>query len=200
MKNNKGWFLTVANKELDIKSFEILISFLKSKTLIQLVLFFILLNLNYYSFSQNSDSTKVASHFGGAVTVTNKGISTIPNLTLGKPAVIFDMSLGKRKLSFEPQFRFALEGKPWFFLFWWRYELLNTDKFLIKIGAHPAIAFRTVTFSTDGVSQEIIRAQRYLAGEIAPSYLLTKSISIGVYYLYSRGIEKDITKLHTILH
>jgi len=80
---------------------------------------FVLLNLPYVSFSQNNDSTKVASHFGGAVTVTNKGISIVPNLTLGKPAVIFDLSMGKRKLSFEPSLRFALEGKPWSFLFWW---------------------------------------------------------------------------------
>ena len=34
------------------------------------------------------------------VTVTNKGISTIPNLTLGKPAAIFDMLDGKEKTQF----------------------------------------------------------------------------------------------------
>ncbi len=90
MKNKKGWFITR-----------------------NALLLFVLLNLTYVSFSQNNDSTKVVSHFGGAITVTNKGISTIPNFTLGKPAAIFDMSMGKRKLSFEPQFRFALEGKPW---------------------------------------------------------------------------------------
>lgn len=82
------------------------------------------LNLTYISFSQKNDSTIVAGHFGGAVTITNKGISIVPNLTLGKPAVIFDLSVGKRKLSFEPSLRFALEGKPWSFLFWWRYKLV----------------------------------------------------------------------------
>jgi hypothetical protein len=61
-------------------------------------------SLTFFSFSQNYDSTRVPAHFGGAVTLTTKGISIIPNLTLGKPAVIFDMSAG-RKLSFEPQFR-----------------------------------------------------------------------------------------------
>jgi len=96
MKNNKGWFLTVANKELDIKLFGILFTFLKSKTLIQLVLFYILLNLNYYSFSQNSDSTKVISHFGGAVTVTNNGISLIPTFLLS--IVIFPISNSQNSL------------------------------------------------------------------------------------------------------
>ena len=196
MKSSKGWLPTVAKKEPDIKLFEILFSFLKSKSLIQMVLFLIFLSLNYCSFSQKTDSTKVPFHFGGAVTVTNKGISIIPNLTLGKPAAIFDLSMGKGKLSFEPQFRFALEGKPWSFLFWGRYELLNTDKFLVKIGAHPAIAFRPTTYlnTNDSSSHEILRAVRYLAGELAPSYFLTKSISAGMYYLYSRGIEQDINR------
>jgi hypothetical protein len=86
------------------------------KTLIFLVLF----NLSGVSFSQKKDSTKSAGHFGGTIALTSKGISMVPNLSLGKPAAIFDLSMGKRKLSFEPSLRFALEGKPWSFLFWWR--------------------------------------------------------------------------------
>jgi hypothetical protein len=163
--------------------------------LFKALLLYVFINPSLFALSQKTDSTKIASHFGGAVTVTNKGISIIPNLTLGKPAAIFEMSVG-RKLSFEPQFRFALEGKPWSFIFWWRYEVINTKKFLFKIGAHPAIAFRTITDSTDGTSREILRAQRYLAGELSPTYSLGKNLSIGLYYLYAHGIEEDITQ-HT---
>ena len=156
---------------------------------------FVFLNFFPFAFSQKTDSIKVAGRFGGAVTFTTKGISTIPNLTLGKPAVIFDMTVGRR-LSFEPQFRFALEGKPWSFLFWWRYELLNTDKFQFKIGAHPAFSFKTLIDTMYGASEESIVTTQYLAGELASSFLITKGIGIGMYYLYSRGIEKDITQ-HT---
>jgi hypothetical protein len=131
---------------------------------------------------------------GGAVTVTNNGISFIPNLTLGKPAIVFDLSMGKEKLSFEPQFRFALEGKPWSFVFWWRYKLLESEKVKINIGAHPAIAFKTMTFSSDTVSKDAIVAQRYLAAELAPNYFFTKDISLGVYCFYAYGVEKDIVK------
>jgi len=127
------------------------------------------------------------------VTVTNKGISFIPTFTLGKPAIIFDMSVGRR-LSFDPQMRFALEGKPWSFLFWWRYKLLNTSKIHLIVGGHPALSFSTKTLLVNGVSQETITANRYVAGELSPNYFLTKNISIGMYYLYSRGIEKYITQ------
>jgi len=156
--------------------------------------FFILLNLTHVAFSQNNDSTNVASYFGGAVTITNKGISLIPNLTLGKPAAIFDLSAGKKRISFEPQFRFALDGKPWTFIFWWRYKIVDSKKFRMNIGAHPAFAFKTITFPSDTVPQEIIRVQRYLAGEIVPTWLLTQNISIGLYYLPSIGLQEDGVK------
>jgi hypothetical protein len=153
----------------------------------------VLLNLTYVSFSQKNDSTKVVSHFGGAVTVTTKGISTIPNFTLGKPAAIFAMSVG-RKISFEPEFRFALEGKPWMFIFWWRYELVKTDKFLTRIGANYSLNFRTIPVTTDGISNERIVAQRSLTADLSPTYFPTKNISIGIYYMYVHGLEEDAVK------
>jgi hypothetical protein len=146
------------------------------------------LNLSFIAFPQKKDSTQVPLHFGGAATITNNGISFIPTFSLGKPAAIFDMSVG-RKLSFDPQFRFALEGKPWSFIFWGRYKLVKTNKVAVTIGAHPAILFRTITETTDSVSKEYIRAQRNLAAEIAPNYYLSRNISIGMYYLYGYSLE-----------
>ncbi len=164
------------------------------KILSGVLLVMILSNLPAGSYGQVSDSTMVPFRFAGGVSVTNKGISTVPNLTLGKPAAIFDMSVGRGKLSFEPQLRFALEGKPWSFLFWWRYKLLKTDRFQINLGAHPALAFRRKMITIDDHTQEDMVVRRYLAAELAPTYLITKNTSIGLYWLYSRGIEKDITK------
>ncbi|HPA87737.1 MAG TPA: hypothetical protein PK106_08065, partial [Bacteroidales bacterium] len=100
----------------------------------------------------------------GAVKVTNKGISTVPNLTLGKPAAIFDLSVGKGKLSFDPQLRFALEGKLWSFLFWWRYKLVRTERFQLNLGAHPALSFRRIKIPVNGLEKEDMVVRRYLAG------------------------------------
>ena len=174
---------------------EILSSVLKSKILIKkALLFFVVLNLAHTSFSQKTDSTKDVFHFGGAALVTNNGISLIPTLSLGKPAAIFDIYMGKGKLSFEPEFRFALEGKPWSFLFWWRYKLIANDKFRMTLGAHPAMNFRTIIDTTNGVEKEIIVTRRYLATELAPNYWLSKNISVGIYYLYSHGLDPGTTK------
>ena len=155
------------------------------------LLVFMLSIVTHFAFSQDIDSTKSIKHIGGAVTVTNNGVSLLPTFSLGKPAALFDLTLGNKKLSFEPQFRFALEGKPWSFIFWWRYKLLNSNKFQINVGAHPAVLFKTVSITSNGVTTETIEAQRYLAAELAPSYFLKKDISIGMYYLHSNGFAES---------
>ena len=147
-----------------------------------------------FSFSQESDSIKQTAQFNGAVTLTTKGLSTFPNLTLGKPAAILDLSMGGKKLRFEPILRFSLEGKPWSFIFWCRYELFNNEKFQFKIGAHPAYSFKNISVTQNGTTKDVLRAQQFLAGELAPVFKVGKNISLGPYYIYAHGMEKDIVK------
>lgn len=132
--------------------------------------------------------------FNGAVTVQSKGISTIPNLTLGKPAIIFDMRMG-RKLTFEPQFRFSLEGKPWAMVFWWRYYGTIGDKFTLTFHTNYSLAYKPIiSYTATGESQDLIRTTRYLVGAFAPNYQVNKYIGIGAYIFYNRGIEKFIAR------
>ena len=155
------------------------------------LLFILLLNLSILAFSQKSDSTNVVNYFGGGVTVTNNGISLIPTFSIDKPAVLFDLTAGRGKLSFEPQFRFSLEGKPWTFFFWWRYKLVNTSKLFVRVGVHESLSYSTLPVVINGESKETTITQRYLAGELAPNYFLVKNVSIGMYYLYSYGIDNE---------
>jgi hypothetical protein len=154
------------------------------------LLIIVSLLLTHFSFSQKTDSTKSMYQIKGAVTVTTKGISLVPTFTLGKPAAIFDLSMGKKKLFFEPQLRFSLKGKPWSFLFWWRYKLVKTNKIAVTLGAHPALNFREETNTVNGVSNTIMVVRRYLAAEISPNYFISKNTSIGMYYLISHGLDK----------
>lgn len=150
----------------------------------------------HFSFSQKTDSIKRISHFSGAISITNNGISLVPTFSLGKPAAIFNLSMGKGKLSFEPDLRFALEGKPWSFLFWWRYKLLNEGKFRMNIGVHPALNFKAMQLPVNGDTTDVIVARRFLAAELMPTIQLSEKFSVGMYYLYSRGFEKTVAK-HT---
>lgn len=194
MKSNKQWGLSLTDKIQHAKLFEMLFSFTKPNMLLPFGLFLMFLNFSHNSFSQNIDSTKAISNFEGAVSVTNNGISLIPTFALGKPAATFDLAMGRRKLSFEPEFQFSLEGKPWSFFFWWRYKLINNSRFLVRVGAHPALSFSTLPVVINGITQETITTQRYLAGEFCPNYFLTANISVGAYYLYSYGLDNEYVR------
>jgi hypothetical protein len=150
------------------------------------------------SFAQNIDSTKFINHFSGAVTITNNGISLIPSFSLGKPAIIFDLSMGKGDLSFEPQFRVAFEGKPWAFIFWWRYKIVEREKFRFHIGAHPALMFLTTTFGENGKTEELLEARRFVAAEISPNIILSKRISFKPYYLFGHGFDRGLNNTHYV--
>ena len=125
----------------------------------------------------------------GSMTLTTKGLSTFPNLTLGKPAAIFDFSVGNDQIRFDPTLRFGLDGKPWSFIFWLRHEAIRTEKFGLRIGAHPAVTFKTIDVIQNGSSSEMLRSTTFLAAEVAPVFRVAKNISLSPYYLFSYGIE-----------
>src|SRR6266542_5734396 len=142
-----------------------------------LVPLFFFSSITCFSFAQKIDSTISVSHFSGSVSITNNGISLIPTFSLSKPAAIFNMSVGKSKLSFDPEFAFSLEGKPWYFLFWFRYKLITAEKFRMNVGTHLGLNFKTSVLPINMDSNELKIAERYLVGELVPNYSITKNIS-----------------------
>jgi len=125
----------------------------------------------------------------GAVTVTNNGVSLIPSFTLGRPATIVDLTVQRGAASFEPQLRFGIDGRPWSFLLWGRYQVVRGEKFTLTAGVHPAFVFRTVHVPTPEGSASGTEVNRFVAGEMAPSYAVTDRVAVGGQYLYSRGLQ-----------
>lgn len=130
--------------------------------------------------------------FQGMASVTHNGISLVPSFSLGEPAAIFDVKMTKGKFSFEPDMRFALEGKPWSFLFWFRYKAIQKQRFSLRIGAHPALNFRTVNVIRNGANEELIESRRFLASEIVPNYRVSDKVSVGMYYLRGKGFDEGL--------
>jgi hypothetical protein len=148
-------------------------------------------------FSQEEKSkTKIIDDISGSVSVTNNGISLVPTFSLGDPAAQFNLKLAKKNFSFEPEMRFALEGKPWSFLFWFRHQTIKTEKFKMRLGIHPALNFRSVTVIENETERTLIESRRYLAAEVVPSYKLSENISIGMYYLISKGFDDGLKNGH----
>ena len=161
------------------------------KKLSYLILTVMFLVVTSKAIAQEEDQ-KFLDDFRGTASVTNNGISLVPSFSLGDPGVLFDLKFTKGRVSFEPDMRFALEGKPWSFLFWFRYKAVQKEKFSLRIGAHPALNFRTVSIIRNGASEELLESRRYLAAEIVPSYKISEKVSVGMYYLRGQGFDEGI--------
>jgi hypothetical protein len=146
-----------------------------------------LFSLNVYS--QKTDSTKTPIQFSGSISATNNGVSLIPTFSLGKPAVTFDLAVRGKRLSFEPLLLFAVEkAKPWAFIFWVRYKLIQKEKFKFNVGVHPSYIFSSNTIIDNGIKKEVLTASRYAVAEFVPSYAVSKNTSLGLYYIAAKQI------------
>ena len=147
-------------------------------------------------FAQNTDSTKQQVNFRLSSSITNNGFSFIPSFSLGKPAAIFNMNInGGKRFSFDPEFRFSLlDGKPWSFIFIWRYKIINQKKFQLTAGTHlPAIPFRTLAYETNPMKQTMA-SSRVIPVEMTPNWVISKNLSFSLFYLYAKGVSDDAVK------
>jgi hypothetical protein len=139
--------------------------------------------------AQETVSAKPTGQFGGVITATNNGVSIIPSFTLGRPALLFDLSLSGERFSFDPMLFFGMDGKPWSFVFWGRYKAIKDKRFTLSLGAHPAFIFAERIVKVNGKEETMLVSQRFLAMEVAPTYKISKRLSMGLYYLRGYGFN-----------
>ncbi|MCP9770487.1 hypothetical protein EGI22_21475 [Lacihabitans sp. LS3-19] len=141
--------------------------------------------------AQKSDSVKVQEPLKASanININNNGISLFPNLTYGKPAVILNVSLGKKGIFFEPELRWGLNGKPWSYIYWMRFKIKNRQHFGFNVGAHPSYVIRPSTVSINGKEEQRYISQRYVATEVVPVYIHSPKFQLGLYALYSKGLD-----------
>ena len=159
---------------------------------------FALLSFNL-SYSQNNNQKGFLDDFKASASITNNGISLVPTFSLGDPAILFDVKLIKGKYSFEPEIKYSLEGKPWTMLFWFRHKTVEKKNFSLRTGIHPGVNFRTIQINRDVVNENIIEARRFIAAEIAPNFIIRNNITVGAYYLYSRGLDNSPKNNHFLV-
>ncbi len=146
------------------------------------------------SFCQKKDSTKTNIQFSGNIMVTNNGVSLVPTFSLGKPALLIDLAVKGKRLSFEPMLNFATDKlRPWGFIFWLRYKMIENEKFQLKVGAHPSFVFSASEVVQNGIKKkEVLTANRYFAAEIAPTYAISKNTTLGIYLLGANQIAVGV--------
>ena len=141
--------------------------------------------------AQDESSTKELI-FSGKINVTNNGFSFIPLFSLGKPATTINLSLTGKRLSFDPQFRFDLDGmKPWSFLFVWHYKLIQKERFQVRLGSYfPAYAFTKLDYTRNSRAVQVLTPQRFFIWTTFFNYTLSEKINLGLFYLNGKGLEE----------
>lgn len=165
---------------------------LRIKTPIFFACSYLLTSLQGYSqdsLTVDKKSEAHSYHFSGKIYLTNNGLSLVPNFSLGKPAVITNLSFGGNRFTVEPDIRFSLSAKPWTMLFWGRYRVVSEGKFRLRTGAHLGLNYRVSDVINGGAPEKANIVRRYLAAELVPTYALTKHTGLGIYYLYSYGMD-----------
>jgi len=64
-------------------------------------------------------------------------------------------------------------------------------KFRLNAGAHPSMNFIVSADSGKENSKSVMLTQHFLAAELVPWYLLSKNVSVGMYYLYGHGLQQN---------
>lgn len=156
---------------------------------INLLLFLIFLVINLLSFGQENESTAPKIHVSGSASLTNNGISLIPNFSLGEPAALFNLSVAKGKLGFDTDFNFSMKGKPWYILYWLRYQVVNNERFQMGAATHLGLNFRPSYMEINSKPENMLTTERYWVVDLFPRYMLSKNTSVGIYYLHSVGLD-----------
>lgn len=137
------------------------------------------------------DTTEHPLKINGNIGLTNNGISIIPTFSLNAPSAIFNFNISKNRFSFDPDVRLTLDGRKGGMLFWFRYKFITDKKFNISAGIHPAYNFALRTITENGKTWNITQARRFIAYEIAPSFVVSKHVSFAPYLLRGMGLQKD---------
>lgn len=157
--------------------------------MIRFIILIFILQFSLNVFSQNEEIHKPI-HISGSAGLTNNGISLIPNFSLGDPAALFSLSISKGRLSFVTDFNFSLEAKPWYTLYWLKYQVVEREKLKMTAGTHLGLNFFFTEIETNSVVTEKLQYERYWVADIFPKYFFNEHTSLGIYYLQSRGIDE----------
>lgn len=141
--------------------------------------------------AQSQDTTAKMTHFTGTLGITNNGFSIIPSFSFNSPAITSQLSWRGKKLSIDPDFRVAPNGKKGSLLLWFRYYPITGKKISLRVGAHPAVNWFPRQTTQNGVPMEIYPLRRFLAWELFPSYKVKNNIDLGLYYLQGNGLQDD---------
>jgi len=153
------------------------------------LLIWLTLLVSFASHSQDScASTSGNTKVSGRVFLVNTGFAPIPAFSFNSPICISGLVIRKQWFSYEPDFAFGFNGRPWIANSWFRFNIKENSTIQLIAGINPFLFFRK---RVDYEGDEIIQAQRNLCGGIIATY--KSHVPIIVEYRYNHGFDKQLS-------
>jgi hypothetical protein len=157
-----------------------------------ILIVFTLFTLNTFGW-QNADSTKSKKlQAAASFSLNSNGISSVPAFSLGKPALIAAVSVGKGWFSYDPTLGYSLDGHPWFIDNWLHVKLINRPGFELRTGMNISTYCSKYTVPEG----KFYRVERYFTYELAAIFRFAGNTSLLTQYWNDRGQEDWSIKGH----
>lgn len=152
------------------------------------ILFFYLLLVSIpVQGEEPADSIRHPLKVSGMISLNSNGIAPIPAFALGKPALSTNLSFQKNRFSYDPQFAYGLNLKPWIMDNWFHYKLVENPLFELRTGINVSMFFSEYKTPDETVWQ----GQRYTTFELAGFRKVTQGLTLGLMCWYDLGIEPE---------
>ncbi len=156
------------------------------------LIFFVFITAHSYA-AQKADSTRTNKLQAGATfTLNSNGISSVPAFSLGEPALMASVTIGKGWFSYDPTLAYGLSGHPWFIDNWLHVKLIGKPKFELRTGMNISSYCSKYVLP----EEEFYRIERYFAFELAATVRFARHMSLLAQYWNDRGQEDWSLKGH----
>jgi hypothetical protein len=136
-----------------------------------------------------TDSLRDSLVFHANVAISKIGLSPIPVQPSGYPCASASLSAKKRNWSYDPDFTFTLNAKPWMINNWIHYRLTNKKKLKICAGINPFLYFSS---ANTYLKKQVMTTNKNLSAELFADYQLSKRWSVNIDYRYDRGFNNMV--------
>lgn len=131
------------------------------------------------------DDKKHPIKFSGTISMNTNGIAPVPAFTYGKPVVSANLSVVKNRFSYDPQFSYGFDLRPWIMDNWFHYKLMDRPKFEMRTGLNISMFFSEY----ESPDADIWQGQRYTTFELAEIFKVTETSTISFLTWYDYGLE-----------
>jgi hypothetical protein len=162
---------------------------MKTNLPITVLIFVLFLTKPGIAFSQPqnyADSLHDSLKLNMSLSVSRIGLSPIPVPPLEYPCLSSFFSVKKGNWSYDPDFTFALNAKPWMINNWTHYRFVNKNKLQVTAGINPFLYFVN---DVSNSRKQVLRTSLNLSAEISADYKISTNWSVNINYRRDKGFN-----------